>query len=352
MLFPHGALHESSGSPPSIACKACYGLKGGRNTAGEAPRVSPPQYKCQKCPGYCCSYPLIPLDKRDVERLARHHQLSFEDAKRAFTKEEHGRKYAMRRKRDDVFGKICRFFDTTKRCCTIYEARPAVCRGISSCSTTCPRCPSGRPEFASSLPARATSQDPDRSEDHSARPVGSCLAARLPRGPRKNNRDGGCRHPLRRQGRPAATRAPVLAAGRPTVMFHLPGIEDVIATGSNGIIVPQDDWQGLIDALASVLADSGLRQALAAGPAGPTSGSGTPRPWRPRPSTSTAGSVAPGSGAACRRGELNGAYGTNRRRPRTGADRVLRPARVGKTTIAREVHSLLAPRDQTSHLRP
>ena len=92
--------------------------------------MSPPQYKCQKCPGYCCSYPLIPLDKRDVERLARHHQLSYEDAKRAFTKEEHGRKYAMRRKKDEVFGKICRFFDTTKRCCTIYEARPAVCRSF------------------------------------------------------------------------------------------------------------------------------------------------------------------------------------------------------------------------------
>ena len=65
-----------------------------------------------------------------MERLARHHQLSFEDAKRAFTKEEHGRKYAMRRKKDEVFGKICRFFDTKKRCCTIYQARPAVCRSF------------------------------------------------------------------------------------------------------------------------------------------------------------------------------------------------------------------------------
>ena len=26
---------------------------------------------CKKCPGYCCSYPLIALDKRDVERLAK-----------------------------------------------------------------------------------------------------------------------------------------------------------------------------------------------------------------------------------------------------------------------------------------
>jgi Fe-S-cluster containining protein len=34
----------------------------------------------------------------------------------------------MRRKKDPHFGRICRFFDTEKRCCTIYKARPAVCR--------------------------------------------------------------------------------------------------------------------------------------------------------------------------------------------------------------------------------
>ena len=118
--------------------------------------MSPPQYNCRKCPGYCCSYPLIPLDKRDVERLARHHHLSFEEAKKAFTKEEHGRKYAMRRKRDDVYGKICRFFDTTKRCCTIYTARPAVCRsfpggGAAAITTSSP---------SSAAPRRTTSSSP------------------------------------------------------------------------------------------------------------------------------------------------------------------------------------------------
>ncbi|WP_334146570.1 YkgJ family cysteine cluster protein [Hyphomicrobium sp.] len=87
-------------------------------------------YDCKKCPGYCCSYPLIALDKRDVERLARHHGMAFEEARRAFTREAHGRKYAMKRKRDRHFGAICRFFDTEKRCCTIYKARPAVCRSF------------------------------------------------------------------------------------------------------------------------------------------------------------------------------------------------------------------------------
>ncbi len=85
-------------------------------------------YDCLKCPGYCCSYPLIGLTKRDVERLAKHHGLSFEQARSEFTKEAHGRKYVMLRQKDDHYGKICRFFDTEARRCTIYKARPKVCR--------------------------------------------------------------------------------------------------------------------------------------------------------------------------------------------------------------------------------
>ncbi len=88
------------------------------------------QYNCAKCPGYCCSYPLIPLDKRDVERLGKHFGLTFEEARNSFTKEAHGHKYAMRRKKDEHFGRICRFFDTEKRCCTVYLARPSVCRSF------------------------------------------------------------------------------------------------------------------------------------------------------------------------------------------------------------------------------
>ena len=81
-------------------------------------------YNCKKCPGYCCSYPLIALDKRDVERLAKHFDLTFEQAKAKFTVERHGRKYSMRRKADQHFGRICTFFDTEKRCCTIYDGAP------------------------------------------------------------------------------------------------------------------------------------------------------------------------------------------------------------------------------------
>ncbi len=88
------------------------------------------QYNCAKCPGYCCSYPIITVTKYDVERLAKHFGLTPEQAEKRFTKSEHGYKRIMRRKADEHYGKICRFFDQEKRCCGIYEARPAICRAF------------------------------------------------------------------------------------------------------------------------------------------------------------------------------------------------------------------------------
>ena len=85
-------------------------------------------YNCAKCPGYCCSYPLIAVTKRDVERLAKHFNLGFEEARAKFTKKDSGEEYALRRKADKYFGRICRFFDTEKRRCSVYEARPSTCR--------------------------------------------------------------------------------------------------------------------------------------------------------------------------------------------------------------------------------
>lgn len=87
-------------------------------------------YNCSKCPGYCCSYPLIALTKKDVERLGKYFSLGFRAAKAKFTKEQYGEKYAMRRKKDEHFGYICQFFDTEKRCCSIYKVRPSVCRSF------------------------------------------------------------------------------------------------------------------------------------------------------------------------------------------------------------------------------
>jgi Fe-S-cluster containining protein len=109
-------------------------------------------YNCLKCPGYCCSYPLIQLNKRDVERLAKHFGLSFEAARKKFTKTDPDAKYAMRRKKDKYFGGICQFFDTEERRCTIYTARPKICREF----------PGGRCGYYDFLASeRNTQNDPD-----------------------------------------------------------------------------------------------------------------------------------------------------------------------------------------------
>lgn len=87
------------------------------------------RYDCSNCPGYCCSYPLIEVGKRDIARLAKHFGLSYEQAQKRFTKYDRNEKvYALRHQKDRHFGSICRFFDTRKRRCTVYEARPGVCR--------------------------------------------------------------------------------------------------------------------------------------------------------------------------------------------------------------------------------
>jgi len=89
------------------------------------------QYDCSKCPGYCCSYPRIEVKKRDLERLARHFGVTTEVAARRYTRiyDDDGKpERILRHQKDTVYGSICRFFDTTERRCTIYEARPGVCR--------------------------------------------------------------------------------------------------------------------------------------------------------------------------------------------------------------------------------
>ena len=85
-------------------------------------------YDCLKCPGYCCSYPVIEVTPADVTRLARHFDLPEAEAAKKFTKSAHGYKSVLRRKTDEHFGRICRFFDTVERRCTVYKARPSACR--------------------------------------------------------------------------------------------------------------------------------------------------------------------------------------------------------------------------------
>ena len=85
-------------------------------------------YDCLNCPGYCCSYPVIAITERDIVRLARHFDVTADDARQRFTKRAHGYERVLRRKQDPHFGRVCRFFDIEQRRCSVYEARPTVCR--------------------------------------------------------------------------------------------------------------------------------------------------------------------------------------------------------------------------------
>lgn len=88
-------------------------------------------YDCSKCPGYCCSYPRIEVLDKDVKRLARHFDIEVPVAERRFTRiyrDGDTVERVLRHQKDEIYGSICRFFDTDERRCTIYEARPSVCR--------------------------------------------------------------------------------------------------------------------------------------------------------------------------------------------------------------------------------
>ena len=87
------------------------------------------KYDCNKCPGYCCSYPLIEVSQRDIARVAAHFDVSVAKAKTKFFRYDRKEKcWVLRQKEDEHFKRICRFFDTEERRCTIYAARPGVCR--------------------------------------------------------------------------------------------------------------------------------------------------------------------------------------------------------------------------------
>jgi Fe-S-cluster containining protein len=98
-------------------------------SASSTERTAKPQYDCSKCPGYCCSYTLIEIGKRDIARLAKHFGIDYAQAEKRFTKYDKGEKSrALRHQKDKIFKSVCMFFDTKKRRCTVYEARPGVCR--------------------------------------------------------------------------------------------------------------------------------------------------------------------------------------------------------------------------------
>ena len=92
-------------------------------------RAKTQRYSCEKCPAYCCTYTEIEVTPRDIERLAEHFDIAYAQAEEKFTKAngEAGRRL-LRHRKDKIFDSTCTFLDQDKRSCTIYHARPGVCR--------------------------------------------------------------------------------------------------------------------------------------------------------------------------------------------------------------------------------
>lgn len=94
--------------------------------------VSPKErtfYDCTKCPAFCCSvYERVEVKARDLRRLAAHFGITEEEAARRHTRLFDDKERILRRKKDPLLGTTCKFLDLKTRGCSIYEARPAICR--------------------------------------------------------------------------------------------------------------------------------------------------------------------------------------------------------------------------------
>ncbi|HEV7375804.1 MAG TPA: hypothetical protein VGN95_13875, partial [Pyrinomonadaceae bacterium] len=65
----------------------------------EQPRI---YFDCSKCPAFCCSvYERVAVNKRDINRLAKHFGVSVETATRRYTKMHSGER-VLRRKKDVI----------------------------------------------------------------------------------------------------------------------------------------------------------------------------------------------------------------------------------------------------------
>jgi Predicted Fe-S-cluster oxidoreductase len=85
-------------------------------------------YNCSKCPAFCCTYERIQITKKDLRRIASRFKLTIAAAQRKFTKQDEDKRMILRHRADEFFDSHCMFLDPDKRVCTIYDARPNVCR--------------------------------------------------------------------------------------------------------------------------------------------------------------------------------------------------------------------------------
>ncbi|MEM9704495.1 MAG: YkgJ family cysteine cluster protein [Pseudomonadota bacterium] len=87
------------------------------------------KYDCIECPAYCCSYAHIPTTDKDIRRLAKHFKVSEATARRRFTeKGDEETPRVIKHAPDEHFHSTCMFLSKETRNCTIYKARPAICR--------------------------------------------------------------------------------------------------------------------------------------------------------------------------------------------------------------------------------
>lgn len=88
------------------------------------------EFDCTDCPAFCCGlYEHIRVRPSDIKRLAKYFGISEEEAARRHTKEVWEGERTLRRKKDPLLGgTTCKFLDLKTRGCSIYEARPWICR--------------------------------------------------------------------------------------------------------------------------------------------------------------------------------------------------------------------------------
>jgi Fe-S-cluster containining protein len=102
--------------------------------AGQTSRL---QYDCSKCIAFCCSiYERVEVTDFDLKRLAKHFGVTTDEATRKYTTITDNTR-VLKRTKDPIFGKSCKFLHPETRGCTIYHARPKTCReypGTTRCA--------------------------------------------------------------------------------------------------------------------------------------------------------------------------------------------------------------------------
>jgi len=69
--------------------------------ASTTKKKSAVKYDCSKCPGYCCSYPLIEVGKRDIARLAKHFGITYAQAESRYTRFDRSEKVRSLKQQED-----------------------------------------------------------------------------------------------------------------------------------------------------------------------------------------------------------------------------------------------------------